>query len=413
MRNTWIIAKRELQERLRQRGFWAMLLLGPLLVLLLLGLFLKAADQGKTDINVLIVDPGQLLEHRVLSQQEKSVHYYFIDDYLEINEFRDAKAYQQFDVMLELNEKVLNNKKVFVFFRDQASLDTRMQLKFQVERRMEELLAAQFTKLSVEAFRSIKQGFIFDFRDVYDPKNEAKDAQLWAGFAIGSFVFLFIGIFGMGILRATVREKSNRIVEVLISAVEPQQLMRGKLVGIGLAALLQFSAWIFLLVCGFWIFRSFVFPDLLDPSHWQGMQALHINPLSDLVFEDLPYGWILLHFVPFFLATYFFYGALFSVIGARSTAESDGQQFVIPLLLLLTFSVASGIVYILYPASTFSELLRYLPFSSAMIAMIDLCKGLTLSQYANLLLSFVVLMASSFVLLRLAARSYRKHILTF
>ncbi len=306
MTKFWLITQRECKERLSQRGFWWMLILGPMVVLFLLVALLLAADQGKEKIKVLIADPGQIMEHKVLAQQEKYIEYYFLDAYLEIDEFKDAKAYQEFDVLLELNEKVLNNKKCFVFYREQPSIDTRMQLKFEVERRIEEILAKEFSALSVQAFRSIKQGLIFDFRDLDDPKNEAKETSSWTGFALGAFILLFVGIYGMTIFRATVKEKSNRIVEVLLASVKPSQLMMGKIAGIGLVALLQLFGWILVMGLGFWVLRHTLFVDLLDPSYWQGTAGVRLNPLSDFLFEKLNFGFLLFHFLLFFLASFFF-----------------------------------------------------------------------------------------------------------
>jgi ABC-2 type transport system permease protein len=374
---------------------------------------LLAADQGKEKIKVLIADPGQIMEHKVLAQQEKYIEYYFLDAYLEIDEFKDAKAYQEFDVLLELNEKVLNNKKCFVFYREQPSIDTRMQLKFEVERRIEEILAKEFSALSVQAFRSIKQGLIFDFRDLDDPKNEAKETSSWTGFALGAFILLFVGIYGMTIFRATVKEKSNRIVEVLLASVKPSQLMMGKIAGIGLVALLQLFGWILVMGLGFWILRHTLFVDLLDPSYWQGTAGVRLNPLSDFLFEKLNFGFLLFHFLLFFLASFFFYGALFSVLGARSAADADGQQFLIPLLLLIVFGLVAGGFYIYYPAAGLSTFFQYLPFSSPVLAMIQLTQGATLDAYMTVLLSWLLLVLCAILLLWLASRWYKKTILKF
>ncbi len=413
MTKFWLITQRECKERLSQRGFWWMLILGPMVVLFLLVALLLAADQGKEKIKVLIADPGQIMEHKVLAQQEKYIEYYFLDAYLEIDEFKDAKAYQEFDVLLELNEKVLNNKKCFVFYREQPSIDTRMQLKFEVERRIEEILAKEFSALSVQAFRSIKQGLIFDFRDLDDPKNEAKETSSWTGFALGAFILLFVGIYGMTIFRATVKEKSNRIVEVLLASVKPSQLMMGKIAGIGLVALLQLFGWILVMGLGFWILRHTLFVDLLDPSYWQGTAGVRLNPLSDFLFEKLNFGFLLFHFLLFFLASFFFYGALFSVLGARSAADADGQQFLIPLLLLIVFGLVAGGFYIYYPAAGLSNFFQYLPFSSPVLAMIQLTQGATLDTYMTVLLSWLVLVLCAILLLWLASRWYKKTILKF
>jgi ABC-type Na+ efflux pump permease subunit len=69
-----LLTKREIQERLGQKGFWYMLVLGPLVLLLLLVAILKAADEGKQELKVLIADPGQIMAHRLMAQDEKNIH---------------------------------------------------------------------------------------------------------------------------------------------------------------------------------------------------------------------------------------------------------------------------------------------------------------------------------------------------
>jgi ABC-2 type transport system permease protein len=408
-----LLTQREIQERLGQKGFWYMLVLGPIVVLLLLVALLKAADQGKQELSVLIADPGQIMDHRLMAQEEKHIQYYFLDDYLELNEFERAKAYQEFDVLVELNEKVLNNKKCFVFYRDQMGLDARIQLKFQVERRLEELIAAQHSSLSEQAFRQIKQGIIFDFRDLQDPKNEAKEANTWAGFVLGAFILFFVGLYGMTIFRATVREKSNRIVEVLLASVRPQQLMLSKIVGIGLVALLQLFGWVLMLALGFVLLRETLFLDVLDPSHWGQGGPERLNPLSTLVFEQLNLSFLFLHFVVFFAASFLFYGALFAVLGARSSADADGQQFLLPLIFLVSFGIFAGIYAIYYPHTILTQIFAYLPFSAPVLALITLAKGVSLAVYTKILLSLLVLVVSALLLLKLAGRWYKNSILKF
>jgi ABC-2 type transport system permease protein len=408
-----LLTKREIQERLGQKGFWYMLVLGPVVLLLLLVAILKAADEGKQELKVLIADPGQIMAHRLMAQDEKNIHYYFIDDYLEIQEFEKAKAYQEFDVLLELNEKVLNNKKCFVFYRDQLGLDARMQLKFQVEKRMEELIASQHSTLTEQAFRQIKQGFVFDFRDLKDPKNESKEANAWAGFVFGAFILFFVGLYGMTIFRATVREKSNRIVEVLLASVRPEQLMLSKITGIGLVALLQLLGWALVLSIGLFFLQQTVFLDVFDPSNWTEAGPQRLNPLSSLVFEQLNLPFLLLHFILFFAASFLFYGSLFAVLGARSSADADGQQFLLPLIFMVAFGIFAGIYAIYYPNTALTEVLTYLPFSSPVLAFITLAKGASVVAYTTTMLSLLILLGAAILLLKLAGRWYKQHILKF
>ena len=113
-----------------------MLFVGPFLVLTLAYFLVKANDQGKKELTVLIADPGNIMEGVISSKDNASVNYYFVDGYLELDEFKLGKDYQRFDVLIEINEKVLNNKKVFVFYRDFLSSDVKNVIKFNTERRM-------------------------------------------------------------------------------------------------------------------------------------------------------------------------------------------------------------------------------------------------------------------------------------
>lgn len=427
MRNFWLLTLREWKERVWNRTFLWMLVLGPIVCLTMLAFLFKAGDEGKSSINVLIVDPAELMDHRVMAQAEHEVHYFFIDDYVEIDEFRDGSKYQKFDAMVEINEKILINKKAFVFYRSTPSVDVKMQLKFQMERRIEELVVESFTNLSIDHFRRIKQPLIMDFRNVYDPKNESSDLESWVGFVFGGLIFLFIGIFGMTILRSTAKEKSNRIVEVLLSAVKPRQLMMGKMTGIALAALFQLFIWTVLIGFGLWVLRQTIFPDMMNPANWKGIQmaadvqnqvvlaqeGISNNPILELVYARIDYVWMSIHFVIFFIAAYYFYGAFFSMIGAMTGTESDGQQFVLPILLLLGFSVLSGYMYIHYPDSSFAGWMSYLPFTAPMVVMIKLAQGIPIENYYLIWVQWLIIVLSAFFMLQVAGKLYKNGILQF
>ena len=427
MRNSWLIATRELKERFSYGTFLWMMVLGPLLFLLSLFFLFKSGDEGKKSLKVLISDPAGLMENKIVSTEGKSVNYYFIGDYLEIEEFRDGKAYQNFDALIEVNEKVLMNKKSFVFYRENPSADVKMQLKFQLERRVEEVMIENFTNLSVDQFRQIKQPLIVDFRNVYDPKNEASDLEGYVGLVFGFLIVLFVLLFGMTILRSTTKEKSNRIVEVILASVKPYQLMLGKITGIGLAALIQIFVWTFFIAIGLIVFRQYIFPDMFDPSNWEGIQvsaevqqqlmetnsAERYNQFVDLIYERINFGFMFIHFLFFFIAAYYFYGAFFSTIGSIAGTESDGQQFLLPIIIILGFSVYLGFLAVVVPDATIVKYASLIPFTAPVVMMVKLAQGLPIGSYYLVILSLLILVVSTIVLLWLAGKIYKNGILQF
>ena len=427
MRNSWLITIRELKERFSNGTFLWMMVLGPFLFLFLLFFLFKSGDEGKKNLKVLIADPAALMENKIIASESKTVSYYFISDYLEIEEFRDGKAYQTFDALIEVNEKVLMNKKSFVFYRENPSTDVKMQLKFHLERRVEEVMIENFTNLSVDQFRQIKQPLNVDFRNVYDPKNEASDLEGYVGLVFGFLIVLFVFLFGMTILRSTTKEKSNRIVEVILASVKPYQLMFGKITGIGLAALIQIFVWTFFISIGLIVFRQYIFTDMFDPSNWEGIQvsaevqqqlmetnsAERYNQFVDLIYGRINFGFMIVHFLIFFIAVYYFYGAFFSTIGSIAGTESDGQQFVLPIVIILGLSVYLGFLAVVVPDASIVKWASLIPFTAPVVMMVKLAQGLPIGSYYLVILSLLILVVSTIVLLWLAGKIYKNGILQF
>ena len=429
MKNSWLVAMREFKERIGARSFILFSVIGPLLILGLVYILFALGGNSKQHWNVLIADPAGIMDNKIMAGVDENVSYSFADGYIELEEFKDAKKYQQFDALLEVNEKVLSNKTGFLFYRNKPSVRMQTRIQYQYERRLEEVLVKEFTDLSVKEFRKIKQPINVSFRDVNDPKGEASNLNGWAGFFFGTLIFIFIFLFGMTILRSVSREKSNRIVEVLLASVSPRQLMMGILIGIGFAAFLQFAVWMLIIGAGLYFMRETLFPDMLDAAKMniqeltlsandlsyqeQYFAAREYNQFVELVFNQVQFGNTILFFLLFFVGGYLFYGSFFAAVGATMGSESDGQQFVIPIVLLLILSLYSGYYVMNYPDSDLASILHYLPFTSPVVTMVKLHMGYEAGHAYEIILSFLVLIISSFLMLMIASRLYKNGILQF
>lgn len=429
MKNSWLIALRELKERIGARSFLIMSIVGPLIVLGLIYMLFALGGQSKQHWNVLIADPANIMENKIASSKDESIDYSFADGYIETKEFEKAKRYQEFDALLEINEKILSNKTAFVFFRDKPSVRMQTRIQYQTERRLEEVLVSQFTRFSITEFRKIKQPITISFKNIYDPNDESSDIDGWVGLFYGTVIFIFIFLFGMTILRSVSREKSNRIVEVLLGCVSPKQLMLGKIVGIGMAAFFQFVIWTIFIGLGLYFMRENLFPDLLDASNMniqqltqdivnqssqeQMFSAKEYNEFVQLVYERINFFDMTAYFILFFIIGYFFYGTLFAAIGASTGSESDGQQFVLPLIFMLCFALYSGYYTLNYPESSMATLFHYLPFTSPVVVMVKLSQGYKDGHSYELFLSLFILIISSLAVLSLAGRIYANGILQF
>lgn len=413
MKNTLIIAIREFRERLGSRSFILLAFLGPLFSIALIYMAFSLGGKQQQRWNVLISDKYNIMDNKIMLGKDASIQYAFVNEYIEIEEFAQGKQYQSYDALVEINEKILSNKTGFLFYREKPSMNTSISIRYQVERRLEEVLAQQVTKLSVNEFRKIKQPLQFGFRNVYDPTDSSNDLSAWVGFIFGSIILLFIFLFGMTILRSVSREKSNRIVEIILATVHPRQLMLGKILGIGLSAILQFLIWMLVIGIGLYAMRETVFVDIYSGENLVNGQASDYNELVELVFERIAFSNMITYFLLFFTVGYVFYGAFFAALGAIAGSESDGQQFLFPLLAILFFSIYAGYFSLQNPESGLTDFYHYFPFTAPIVVMVKLAIGYPSGQGYQLFLSLFILMISTFIILNVAARLYKNGILQF
>ena len=195
-------------------------------------------------------------------------------------------------------------------------------------------------------------------------------------------VFLLYGQligYGFGVASGVVEEKATRVVEVLLAAVRPVQLLAGKVAGIGLVGLLQ------LVVIGA--------VGLVVAT------ATKAISLPAGAFATI--GSVLLWFV----LGYAFYASLFAVAGAIVTRQEELQNTSTPLSLLLVGSflvalnVASG-----HPGSTLAVVASFLPPVAPMILPIRMAAGEAAAW--QLALSFAVMLAAIVAVVLVAARLY-------
>jgi ABC-2 type transport system permease protein len=149
-----------------------------------------------------------------------------------------------------------------------------------------------------------------------EEKNEG--GGFGAAFIIGMLIYITLAIYGQVIMGAVVEEKETRIAEILFSSATPFQLMMGKLVGVGTAALTQLAIWIFsalaLLAFGLTQLKAAGIP----------LSMPNITPLS------------VIYFFIFFLLGFFVFATIFALIGSMVTTTQEGGQFAfVPVVILL------------------------------------------------------------------------------
>ncbi|OPX45200.1 ABC-2 family transporter protein [Ruminiclostridium hungatei] len=207
-------------------------------------------------------------------------------------------------------------------------------------------------------------------------------------------LFMSILMYGSSVAGGVGYEKSNRVMEILITSVKPTQLLLGKTIGLGLAGLTQFFSYI-IAGCGFYM--------LFKPKN---------ATLGDLTFNISNInGLILVYLVIFFLLGYFFYATIYAGFGSIVSKNEDLPVVTMPLAMVLLICFFITMYTMTSPDGSIAVIFSIVPFSSP-ITMFTRILTTDVPLY-QILLSIFVLIASIGIFGWLAARIYKVGVLLY
>jgi ABC-2 type transport system permease protein len=422
-----LIINREYSSRVKKKSFLVLTILVPLLAVgFMFGAMWLTLEENK-QVNVLVADPGGWCGNEIYQDTTiaSPVTFYFYNDYVaSTNEFLETARFDKYDVLVMLNEEVPANRKVSVVYKEKLSLKNEHYIQNRIESRLMEYFALKKTNISKKQYDAIKQPFDFKFIDGEDPEGTDYSAeQAVVGFAFAILTYMFIFVYSMQVMKGVIEEKTNRVIEVLISSVKPFQLMMGKIIGIGLVGLTQFLIWLILSGVGLMIIRMFVFTDMSQAENWDmnamdnGMiqtgveSSAQSSEFAYLIFEAIPWPLMIISFILYFIGGFLLYSSIFAAIGAMVDSETDTQSLVLPVTapLILSYLVAS--MMITNPASEIGAWFSVIPFTSPVVMMVKIAMGTVSTwQYVT---SIILLFGTFLGTTWLAAKIYRIGILMY
>jgi ABC-2 type transport system permease protein len=246
--------------------------------------------------------------------------------------------------------------------------------------------------------------------------NEIKIA---IGGAFGYLIMMFIIIYGNMVMRSVIEEKTNRIIEIIISSVKPFQLMMGKIIGTSLAGILQFLIWAILGMSAMFIISSVFGVQMGTTSAVQTQEALKTaqeaasSDIQMYIKElwNLPIATLLFSFIIYFIGGYFLYSSFYAAIGAAVDNETDSQQFLLPIIMPLILGVYIGFFTVMNnPHGTVATVFSIIPLTSPIVMLMRIPFGVPWWQLA---LSIIVLFGTFFLVVWFASKIYRVGILMY
>jgi ABC-2 type transport system permease protein len=178
---------------------------------------------------------------------------------------------------------------------------------------------------------------------------ESAESSFFLGYILGMMVYVLVLLYGINVMRSVLEEKTNRIVEVIVSSMKATHLMAGKILGVGAVALLQVSIWV--------LMGALAATRSGDLSRRLGLPA---DTLANLNVDP----WMLASAVAFFLLGFLLYAALFAAVGAAVNSEQEAQQFQTVALLPLIAPLVFIRQVISDPLGTTATVLGMIPFTA-------------------------------------------------
>ncbi|MBN2615495.1 MAG: ABC transporter permease [Bacteroidales bacterium] len=418
-----LIIKREYLTRVRKRSFLVMTFLGPVLMaaMIILPIYFTHLSE-KTEQKVLVLDETGWFFQKFKDQD--NMHFTYTEEAL--NEAKE-QALKNKELLLYIPLTHLNIPvNAELYSSEQSSMTVRAYIKMVMKQVVEEKkLMAQ--GINPEDIKSARVEINIETIKVGENGSEEKvntDFEVLLAVFSGIMIYFFIFMFGSQVLRGVMEEKSNRIVEVIISSVKPFQLMMGKIVGIALVGLTQFLLWILFTFLLVGIFQGVFGGSMSDmqqglvsgnaavqnlESSLSGQGHVAALQVSDIL-SQIDIGVMIGSFLFYFLFGYLMYASMFAGVGGAIDHDADVQQFMLPISAPLIFSVALTGVIANQPGSPLAFWLSMFPLTSPVIMMIRIPFGV---PYWQVGLSALLLVASFLVSTFVAGKIYRIGILVY
>lgn len=414
MNTTWIILKREYLNIVKKKTFLISTFLVPLgFAAIFLIQILSAAFVEKESYTVLIPtsDVPQIASRLKSGEILKFEHTNLPEDSLRARVSRSKN-----ELYLTISETLLDKKNgtVVVVGSKNPSRQAISELKQQLNAAVREYKNEQagITEAQLDAVE-----FELDIktRKVTEDGEEVHTNVAIAtgiGYAVCFLMYMLMGIYGSILMQGVIEEKSNRIVEVIISSVKPFDLLLGKVLAIASVGITQFLLWMVLSITVMMVMTPFM--GAVDPQAMSqpGMEQVDENMVLSIMEEIQQFDWTVLWFFPiYFLGGFFLYGSLMAAAGSAVDNIQDAQQFTFPITIPMMLPLLFVLNIIQNPNGVFAVVASIIPFFSPMAMLVRM--SLTDVPWYEVVLSITVLIASFLGCVWLAARVYRTGILMY
>lgn len=414
-----IIIQREFLTRIQKKSFIILTILMPFIIAAVaVAPLLLASIKDDTQHTVMLVD--KTLKYSPLFEDNESYHFVTAPEVLP--EFREEDANVK-AVILISEDLVENPNALKMYSSEEVPADLQRLTEdilsekvradklasYNVEG-LEEIIASAEVNISAQTVKWTDDG---------GETSSNSGIALGVGFLFTFMIYMFVMSYGGMVMQGVMEEKTNRIMEIIVSSVKPFQLMMGKIIGIALVGFVQIAIWGVMLTA-ILTAVSFIMgtPEVATPPTMMGgdaamqtvvAEAQAGNPVTEIL-GALPIVELLIMFVLYFIGGYLLYASFFAAVGASINAQEDSSQFMMPVILIMIFGLYAALYGAENPDGPLAFYASIFPLTSPIVMMVRIPFGVPLWQE---LLSLALLYASAIFIVWMSGRIYRVGILMY
>lgn len=417
-----IIIQREYLTRVKKRSFIIITFLAPLFfaALMFLPVILMESSEKFDEKRTIAVCDESKMFYGKLENTEVNTFLYIDND---IDEAKELVKNGDYDGVLYIPATSLSvptNAEIYSMKQLPMSLTSHIRSSMKQVVEHQKLLASGIDPAIVKASAtSINvQQIKMSEKDGTEQKSFG-EFEFILGIFLALIIYMVIFVFGGQVMRGVIEEKTNRIVEVIISSVKPFELMMGKIIGVALVGLTQFLLWAVLTLAISGIASSFLpTPEVFSAGTVMSEQitemaeAENSSALTEVfeVINSINFKDILWCFLLYFIGGYFLYSAMFAAVGSAVDNETDTQQFATPISLMLIIPMVCSSLIANAPDSSLALWMSMIPFTSPVGMMLRIPFGVPIWQIA---VSVTILFATFILFTWFASKVYRTGILMY
>lgn len=414
-----LIIKREFIAKVRNKSFIVMTFLSPLLFVGLAA-FVGYLSTMKSDVKEIVIhDESNLF----VKDFKNSDEYHYLNlTTVDLKTLKDSIVSERYEGLLYI-PKIEDNKalssKIQYISNESPSMSFIEDLEDIIAQK---LTTSNFQKagLDTTAIKNAEAKVSINLTKATGEETVKglNEIKVGIGAAFGYLIMMFIVIYGNMVMRSVIEEKTNRIIEIIISSVKPFQLMMGKIIGTSLAGVLQFTIWAVIGGTLFLVASSLLGIEMgsaasTAPQMMAGSEVEFVTKAQLYINElfNLPLGTLFISFIIYFIGGYFLYSSIYAAIGAAVDNETDSQQFLLPIILPLMLGVYVGFFSVLSePHGTVATVFSMIPLTSPIVMLMRIPFGV---PWWQLLVSILLLFGTFFFVVWFASKIYRVGILMY